>query len=150
MALSPLAKPKKQAATMLMTRPRKVRTLGEILVSARPLTIFCSNHPLPLPKALVQVIEFAVSSVLASTLSRLVDSCAICCARPAASVSVGSSPSRLVVDGGELEDFELAVSVGRNHGGHIADLLPSSARPMGEVVEMRPLVTSDSSLVTSL
>ena len=28
--------------------------------------------------------------------------------------------------------------------------LPSRARPMGEVVEMRPLVTSDSSLVTSL
>src|SRR3974390_89554 len=28
--------------------------------------------------------------------------------------------------------------------------LPSSARPMGEVVEIRPLVTSDSSLVTSL
>jgi hypothetical protein len=34
----------------------KVRVLGEILERARPLTIFCSSQPLPLPKARVQVI----------------------------------------------------------------------------------------------
>ena len=56
LALCTRAKPKKHAATMLITRPRNVSTLGEIFVSARPLTIFCSNHPLPFPKALVQVI----------------------------------------------------------------------------------------------
>jgi hypothetical protein len=28
---------------------------GEICVSARPFTIFCSSQPLPLPNALVQV-----------------------------------------------------------------------------------------------
>ena len=34
----------------------KVRVFGEILERARPLTIFCSSQPLPLPKARVQVI----------------------------------------------------------------------------------------------
>ena len=42
---------------MLMTSPRKVSTLGEILVSASPFTIFCSSLPLPLPNSLVQVME---------------------------------------------------------------------------------------------
>ena len=40
---------------MLMSRPMKVRVLGEIFDSARPLTIFCSSQPLPFPNALVQV-----------------------------------------------------------------------------------------------
>ena len=38
-----------------MSRPMKVSVFGEIFDSARPLTIFCSNQPLPFPNALVQV-----------------------------------------------------------------------------------------------
>src|ERR1700733_1661610 len=41
----------------LISRPMKVRVFGEIFESASPLTIFCSSQPLPLPKALVQVIQ---------------------------------------------------------------------------------------------
>ena len=38
-----------------MIKPIKVSVLGEMRESARPLTTFCKSHPLPLPKALVQV-----------------------------------------------------------------------------------------------
>src|ERR1700712_813613 len=44
-----------------MSRPMKVRVLGEIFDSARPLTIFCSSQPLPFPNARVQVIESGLS-----------------------------------------------------------------------------------------
>ncbi len=55
LALFARANPKKHAATMLITSPINVSMFGEILVRASPLTIFCSNQPLPLPNALVQV-----------------------------------------------------------------------------------------------
>jgi hypothetical protein len=54
-ALFARAKPKKHAAMMLITSPINVSMFGEIRVRASPLTIFCSNQPLPLPNALVQV-----------------------------------------------------------------------------------------------
>ena len=40
---------------MLISNPMNVSAFGEILVNAKPLTIFCSSQPLPLPNALVQV-----------------------------------------------------------------------------------------------
>src|SRR5450755_3883902 len=49
------------AAPVLMIRPMKVRTLGEMRVSARPFTIACSSTPQPRPKALVQVIRATAS-----------------------------------------------------------------------------------------
>src|SRR6201986_4496444 len=52
----------------LITRPMKVRVLGEIFDSARPLTIFCSSQPLPLPNALVQVMGPSPSLAQAAAL----------------------------------------------------------------------------------
>ena len=56
----------------------------------------------------------------------------------------------LVVDGAQAQDFQLALAVGSDHGCGVADLLVEQARPMGELVEIFPAATSDSSLVTSL
>src|SRR5947209_6188881 len=41
---------------MLITRPKKVRKLGLMRVSASPCTMRCNSHPQARPNALVQVI----------------------------------------------------------------------------------------------
>src|SRR5271165_3930447 len=95
------------AAAVLITRPRKVSTLGEMRVSASPSTMRCRINPQPLPKALVQV-------MLGSTLGSW----------------------RLVVDGGELENLQLPLAVGGHNGRNIPHLLadqsPADGRSCGD------------------
>jgi hypothetical protein len=138
--LLPRANPKKNAATILISSPIKVSAFGEILVNAKPLTIFCRSQPLPFPNALVQVKKlflrgqrpvhrfFLTGTALAVRLIYSAVSWIV--------VSFNTSSSRL-----PFGVTTIAVS---------PTFLPSSARPMGEVVEMSPCATSDSSLVTSL
>jgi hypothetical protein len=115
----------------------KVSALGEILVSARPLTIFCSSQPLPLPNALVQVIAVRRHDPFAWPF------------HPARFRSHRVF-ERDIVDGGELEDFELALAVGGDDGGGVADLLAQQRAADGRGGGDEALGTSDSSLVTSL
>jgi hypothetical protein len=46
--------------------------------------------------------------------------------------------------------FHFAISLGHDYDRFLSPLSFSRARPMGELVEILPAVTSDSSLVTSL
>jgi hypothetical protein len=48
--------------------------LGDILERARPLTIFCSSHPLPLPNARVQVIRGGSSRQISLSRMGIADS----------------------------------------------------------------------------
>src|ERR1700722_18466069 len=82
------------AATVLISRPRKVSTLGEMRVSASPSTMYWRMTPQPLPKALVQV--------MSTSLSR---------------------SWRLVVNGGELENLQLTLAVRSHNRRNISDLL---------------------------
>src|SRR5665213_3900768 len=119
------ANPKKHAATMLITSPRNVSTFGEIFVSARPFTIFCSNHPLPFPKALVQVIELR-SSKLRSLLRRRRYCSYLLVGR---NIRVRNLFFHLIVDGDQLQHFKLAFSVWRVYRRHIANLLAQQRAP---------------------
>src|ERR1035437_3031383 len=107
---------------MLITRPRKVSTLGEIRVSARPFTIFCSKYPLPFPNALVQVIEWLSLSCdhRITVIAHAVDLLVLLTGR---NIRVRNFFVHLIVEGDQLEHFELAVAVGRDHGRGFADLL---------------------------
>src|ERR1700722_10905185 len=97
-----LACPKKNAATMLMTSPMKVRALGEILVRARPCTIRSKSQPQARPKALVQVI-------LASLL--------LC-------AGIGLFfVGHFIMDCGQFQNLEFAFAVGSDDSGDVATLL---------------------------
>src|SRR5579859_4154776 len=109
------------AATMLMTSPTKVSTLGEMRVSAKPLTMACKMTPQPRPKALVQVKS---AGLLEAQVQRF---------RGWFGLS-GESPKLVllllrpafggfIVNGGELQDFQFALAVRGHGGGHVADLL---------------------------
>src|SRR6478735_10816036 len=106
------------------TRPRKVSTLGLIRARASQRTIASSSTPQPRPKALVQVMEPRhLGGHLASACSWMVVRLSISISRlPLGVTTTALSPTFLF----------------------------SRARPMGELVEILPAVTSDSSLVTSL
>jgi len=56
--------------------------------------------------------------------------------------------ARFIVNRGQLQNFEFALAVGRDMVATSPTRLPTRPRPIGEVVEIRPLETSDSSLVT--
>jgi hypothetical protein len=115
--LEALAWPNRNAAAMLMTRPMKVRALGEMRVSARPCTMRSRSQPQARPKALVQVV-----------ISGLPCYC---------SAAGGFAACRLagfgsfVVNSGQLEDFKLALAVGGDDGGHVAHALADHAAPDG-------------------
>src|ERR1700728_4237406 len=100
-ALVALAWPKKNAATMLMTSPIKVSTLGEMRVSASPCTMRSKSQPQARPKALVQVIR-------ASLL--------LCC------TVRGFRRGGFIVDRRQFQNFEISFAVGRHNGGHVANL----------------------------
>src|ERR1035437_6153340 len=114
-ALVESAWPNRNAATMLMTRPMKVSTLGEMRVSARPCTMWLRSQPQARPKALVQVIWFSLL-LLAVVGGGFI-----------ALVGLGG----FIVDGGELEDFKLALAVGSDDGGHVAHALAHQAAADG-------------------
>jgi len=124
----------------LMMRPMKVRVLGEMRERARPLTIFCSSQPLPLPNARVQVID---SSFYCQVERRLDTSLRGVDIDYSATLTVSWMVASLRISSSRLPLGVTTVAVSPIS-------LLSRARPIGEVVEMRPLVTSDSSLVTSL
>src|ERR1700744_6522569 len=93
-----LAWPNRTAATMLMSRPIKVSTLGEMRVSARPCTMRSRSQPHPRPKALVQVIrEISLPLFRGGAVFRL-------------------GFIRFVVDGDQFQNLKLALAVGRHDG----------------------------------
>ena len=87
----------------------KVRALGEMRVSARPLTIFCSSHPLPLPNALRPGHFFNANFAAVNAAY-----CSNCCLTHGRRfVLDGFGRDFLhIVDRGELQDFEFALAVG--------------------------------------
>src|ERR1700677_3419946 len=95
------------AATVLINRPRKVSTLGEMRVSASPSTMYWRMTPQPLPKALVHV--------MSTSLSR-----SWC----------------LVVNGGQLENLQLPFAVWSHNRSDVSDLLtdqsPADGRRGGD------------------
>src|ERR1039458_4178738 len=97
-----LAWPNRNAAAMLMTSPMKVSALGEMRVRASPCTMRSKSQPQARPNSLVQVI--LASLLLFSAGGRLV-------------------LAGFVVDRRQFEDFQLALAVRCNDGGHIAYLL---------------------------
>src|ERR1700691_3591655 len=81
------------AATVLINRPRKVSTLGEMRVSASPSTMYWRMTPQPLPKALVQVMSRSQSRSW-----------------------------RLVVNRRQLENLQLALAVRSHNGRNVSAL----------------------------
>src|SRR5579863_3120443 len=102
-ALVASACPNRNAATMLITRPIKVRAFGEMRVSARPCTIRSRSQPQARPNALVQV-------MLTSLL--------LC-----AGLGLFFVFAHLIVDGGQLQNLEFALPVRRDHGRNVSDPL---------------------------
>ena len=98
---------------MLITSPINVSMFGEIRVRANPLTIFCSNQPLPLPNALVQVKKLVLwgeNPVLAASLIT----------HAAGGVAL---IFRSVVNGQQLQNLQLSLTVRRDHRRRLAHLL---------------------------
>ncbi len=120
-----LAEPNRIAAQVLTTSPMKVRTLGLMRERASQRTIVSSRTPQARPKALVQL--GAITRPPLSARRRF---------RRGWCSGVRISSSRL-----PLGLTTITVS---------PTFLLSRQRPMGEVVEILPVATSDSSLVTSL
>src|SRR5690348_8894531 len=111
------------AAAVLMSKPMNVSTLGEIFVSARPLTMACSSTPQARPNAPVHVLLMGFTHglhwfTLTGTLRA--DPLGLLCPH-----FFG------FVDGGQLEYLKLALAVGRDDQGHVAHLLADEAAPDG-------------------
>ena len=102
---------------MLMTSPMKVRTLGEILRQREAVDDLLQQPAAALPNALVQVIACVVRAFVCLVPGRRVDAAWYLRHR------AGKVPGYLVVDGGQLQDLELALAVGGDDGGGVADLL---------------------------
>src|SRR5690348_4823045 len=107
-----------------MSSPTKVRTLGEIFVSARPLTMACSSTPQARPNAPVHVLLMGLthgsrfSGELAGT-------------PPAHPLGLLCPHFFRFVDGRQLQYLKLALAVGRHNQGHVAHLLANQAAPDG-------------------
>src|ERR1700743_3139285 len=112
LALAALAWPKKNAATILITSPMKVRTLGEMRGRARPYTIRSKSQPHARPKALVQVI---LSSYLLL--------------RAVFGVVIVFSGCGFVLNGRQFQNLKLPLAVWRHDSCGVAYLLADQAAP---------------------
>src|SRR2546430_1802378 len=113
-----------------MTSPMNVSTFGDIFVSARPRTIAYRSTLLALPNALVQVI------------------CHGQCGTAVPGCGVNHYPSSCIVDSFNISSSRLPPGVTTTAVS--PTFFPTNDFPIGDVVDIKPLVTSLSSLVTSL
>src|SRR6185437_5875804 len=116
------------AAAVLMSSPMKVRTLGEILVSARPLTMACSSTPQARPNAPVHVLLMGSTHGSHTWFAHSGFALGLCPRGPSASPMLAIMTLFFgFVDGSEFENFQLTLAIGGDDGGHVADLFADEA-----------------------
>src|SRR5580704_3010787 len=156
------AEPNRMAAQVLTTSPINVSTLGLMRESASQRTIVSSRTPQARPKALVQLSEGRLIPawliavwLIAVWFVAPGEEVAEEAAEDAevaiyafASFDVSPSISSWIV--ASFRIFSSRFPLGETTMTSSPTFLFSNARPIGDVVEIFPVATSDSSLVTSL